>query len=363
MLKPFLGLFLAAGLLPLAHAEQAAAAGLRLAVVAPTQGPFAQLGRQIIDGAKFEAEKRGSTIIVVPERCEEGNDDALRAGLAAAKPEAALGFLCTESLVSALPDLAKTGIPAITVSVRSDILMEDALKNQWPLFRFAPSGRTEGEAAAQAILSRWRDQPLGLIDDGTIHGRELVAAVRAKLEQIGVTATFTDTFRPGQEQQIALVRRLGRSGASHVFVGGDRSDIAIIARDAASEKIPLTLMGGEALQAADAGVALADGTLAIGLPDPAERADAAPVVGAMRAAGLQPDGYVLPAYAAATLLETAKDRAASEGIPLAQALVRDPFPTVLGPVHFTEGHELARSRYRLLEWRGNRFQLASPAAD
>ena len=83
----------------------------------------------------------------------------------------------------------------------------------------------------------------------------------------------------------------------------------------------------------------------------------------MRATGLQPDGYVLPAYAAATLLETAKDRAASEGVSLGQVLMQDPYPTVLGPVHFTGSHELAKPRYRLLEWRNNRFDLASPAAD
>ncbi|OLP61375.1 amino acid ABC transporter [Xaviernesmea oryzae] len=357
------GLFLAAGLLSLAIAGPAQAAGLRIAVVAPTEGAFAILGQQIIAGARFEAEKRGSTIVVVPERCEEGGEDALKSSLSDARAEAAIGFLCTESLTATLPALAEAGIPAITLSVRSDILMEDALKNRWPLFRLAPSGKTEGDTAAQAILARWRDQPIGLIDDGTIHGRELVAAVRAKLEEVGLTPAFTDTFRPGQEQQIALVRRLVRSGATHVFIGGDRSDIAIIARDAAGEKAGLTLMGGEALQAADGAVPLAEGTLAIGVPDPAERADAAPVVDAMRAANLVPEGYVLPAYAAVTLLETAKDRGASDKTSLVDALLKDPFPTVIGPVHFEANHELAKPRYRLLEWRDGRFGLASPVME
>ncbi len=44
---------------------------------------------------------------------------------------------------------------------------------------------------------------------------------------------LVDTYRPQLENQIGLAGRLRRAGADAVFVGGERDDAAILARDAA----------------------------------------------------------------------------------------------------------------------------------
>jgi branched-chain amino acid transport system substrate-binding protein len=342
------------------QAAPALAVGLKIAVVAPADGPFALLGQQMLDGARFQAEDRGSEIIAIPETCEAKDDESLTKALLASGAEAAIGFLCTESLEAALPALAEAGIPALTLSVRSDILMEDALKKKWPFFRLVPSAKAEAAKVTEIILSRWKNEPLGLIEDGTIHGRELVESVRGALAEVGLTPTFSDTYRPAQEQQVSLVRRLAKSGATHVFTGGDRADTAIIARDAASEQVALTLMGGEALAAANLPVPLANGVLAVSLPDYATLPDAKGTVDAMTAAKLLPEGYVLPAFAAVTLLEQAKEQAGKDGSPVLDALAKGPYQTVLGSLRFNANHELAENPYRLLEWQNNRF-ITAPA--
>jgi branched-chain amino acid transport system substrate-binding protein len=336
------------------------AAGAKIAIVAPAEGPFALLGQQIVEGARFQAEERGSQIIAIPETCEEKGGEALAKALLASGAEAAIGFLCTESLEAALPALAQAQIPALTLSVRSDILMEDALKKKWPFFRLVPSARMEAETVTDIILSRWKAEPLALIEDGTIHGRELVETVRARLAESGLTPVFTDTYRPSQEQQVSLVRRLAKSGATHVFTGGDRADTAIIARDAASEGIALTLMGGEALDAANQPVALADGVLAVSLPDYAALPEAKAVGDAMIAAKLVPEGYVLPAFSAVSLVEQAKDKADADKTSLTEAFLKGPYQTAIGAVGFGQNHELAANPYRLLQWRNDRF-VPAPA--
>ena len=341
--------------LSVANASGATAAGLKVGVVAPVEGPLALLGRQVLEGARFQAEARGSEIVAIPETCEAGDAEALKAAVAAAAAEALVGFLCTESLEAVLPTLGGTGVPAISLSVRSDVLMEDVRKNGWPFYRLVPNARKETEKLASVILERWKGEPLALIDDGTIHGRDLVEGVRSALAETGLTPVFSDTYRPAQEQQVSLVRRLGRSGATHVLIGGDRSDVAIIARDAASEKLALTLLGGEALDAADLPVPLADGVLAVTLPEAETLPEAAQTAAAMRAANLVPDGYTLPAFAAIGLLEQAKDRALKDGTPLADALAKAPYPTVLGTIRFDAGHERADNPYRLMVWRQGRF--------
>lgn len=344
-------------------ASGAAAAGLKVGVVAPVDGPLALLGRQVLEGARFQAEARGSQIIAIPETCEADGAEALKAAVAAAGAEALVGFLCTESLDAILPTLGGTGVPAISLSVRSDILMEDARKNGWPFYRLVPNARKETEKIASVIIERWKGEPLALIDDGTIHGRDLVEGVRSALAETGLTPVFTDTYRPAQEQQVSLVRRLGRSGATRVLIGGDRTDASIIARDARSEKLALTLLGGEALDAADQPVPLADGVLAVTLPEAETLPEATATAGAMRAANIEPEGYTLPAFAAMTLLEQAKDRALKDSTPLADALLKASYPTVIGAIRFDAGHELADNPYRLMEWRQGRFVDAPPPGE
>ncbi|OJF93361.1 branched-chain amino acid ABC transporter substrate-binding protein [Pararhizobium antarcticum] len=342
-------------LVAMTQAKPAAAAGLKIALVAPTQGPFALLGKQMLEGAQFQAQDRGSEIITIDETCEASDGAALAKAVVAAGAEAAIGFLCTESLEAVLPALAESAIPALSLSVRSDILMEDALRMKWPFFRLVPSAKAEAAKITDVILSRWKDEPLALIDDGTINGRELVESVREALAGIGLTPVFNDTYRPAQEQQVALVRRLAKSGATHVFTGGDRIDTAIIARDARSESLNLTLMGGEALNAADQSVPLENGVLAVTLPDYATLPETRPVSDAMKAAGLVVEGYVLPAFAAVSLLEQAKDQAATDSTGLLEGFSKGPYPTVLGPIRFDTGHELADNPYQLMQWQNGRF--------
>lgn len=338
-------------------AGSANAAGVVIGVVAPQEGGFAPVGAQIFAGAGFQAKADQDTVIAINETCEEGSGAAIADALVNAKVQVAIGFLCSETLESALPRLKDAGIPAITVSVRSRILMEDALKNGWPLFRLAPPDGAEAAKVIDVILKDWPAEPLALIEDGTIHGRELVAAVRSALEEKGLKPVFTDTYRPGQEQQIALVRRLKRAGVTHVFIGGDRGDAAIIARDAKAENIPLTILGGDAMRAADQPVPLAQGVRAVALPDYSQLPAAAGTVEAMRAQNIEPEGYVLPAYAAAQIAAAAVGGAVAENRPVAEKLQGTTFQTVIGAVSFNAAHELSENPYRLLEWQGQAFGL------
>jgi branched-chain amino acid transport system substrate-binding protein len=347
----------------LAAASAAHAAGITIGVVAPQSGNLQQLGAQIFAGANFQITQDGNTFVAINEPCEENSGAAVADALINAKVQLAVGFLCSETLEGALPKLKDAKIPAITVSVRSRILMEDALKNDWPLFRLAPPDGAEAARVIEVILEDWSAAPMALIEDGTIHGRELTEAVRNALEEKGLKPVFTDTYRPGQEQQVALVRRLKRAGATKVFIGGDRSDIAIIARDAAAEKIPLEILGGDAMRAANQPLPLADGVRAVALPDYASQPAGQTTAKALRDQGIEPEGYVLPAAAAAAIAQQAASAAAESGLPVTGLLVGTNFETPIGDVTFTSGHELQTNPYQLQEWRGNAFVAPTASAN
>ncbi|CUX07992.1 ABC transporter substrate-binding protein [Rhizobium oryzihabitans] len=343
-----------------AFAGSASAASI--GIVAPQNGPYELLGQQVRQGAKAAAAKLGLDIVEIHESCEDGSGGAIADGLVAAKVSAAIGFLCTETLQGVLPPLKAAAIPAITLSSRAPILMEDALKYGWPLFRLAPSDKAESDRAAEIILRDWKGHSIGLVDDGTIFSRDLVDRIRSTLEQNGLKPTFADTIRPGQEQQVALVRRLARTGITHVFIGAERNDVAIIARDAASENIPLTIMGGDAMNAANNPVALAQNVLAITRPAYDTLPSAQAVAGELRAANIEPEGYTLPAYAATELTAALAEAAQSQGKPAPEILASGtPFKTIIGDIVFNPSHEVSENPYRLQRWNGQRFEPADKA--
>ncbi|WP_313616171.1 ABC transporter substrate-binding protein [Agrobacterium sp.] len=343
-----------------AFAGSASAASI--GIVAPQSGPYELLGQQVRQGAKAAAAKLGLDVVEIHESCEDGSGGAIADGLVAAKVSAAIGFLCTETLQDVLPPLKAAAIPAITLSSRAPILMEDALKYGWPLFRLAPSDRAESARAAEVILRDWKGHPIGLVDDGTIYSRELVDRIRSTLEENGLKPTFADTMRPNQEQQVALVRRLARTGITHVFIGAERNDIAVVARDAASENFPLTILGGDTLNAANTPLALAANVMAITRPAYDTLPSAQAAAGELRAAGIEPEGYVLPAYAATELTAALAEAAQAQSKPAPEILASGTaFKTVIGDLAFNPSHELSDNPYRLQRWNGQRFEPADKA--
>lgn len=331
------------------------ASAATIGVVAPQSGPYEALGLQIRNGVKIAAAKAGLDVMEIHESCEEGSGGAIADGLVAAKVSIVVGFLCTETLSQGLPTLKNANIPAITLSSRASGLMEDTLKRGWPLFRLSPSEADEAEAVSAAILRDWKGHSLGLIDDGTIYSRELVDRIRAKLEESGLKPTFTDTIRPSQEQQVALVRRLSRTGITHVFIGAERNDVAIIARDATAEKFPLTILSGDTMRAANSPVPMPTGVLAVTLPDYATLPSAVDAVQQLRAANVEPEGYALPAFAVTQVAAKLVELSEAQSKPASALMIGTRFDTAIGPVMFNESHELQDNPYRLQQWNGSAF--------
>jgi branched-chain amino acid transport system substrate-binding protein len=342
-----------------AFAGSAIASGFRIGVVAPQSGPYAILGQQIMTGARGAAKTKGDEIIAFDETCEEGSAPKLAEAMVAANIDAALGFLCAESLNGGLDTLKTADIPALSLSSRSSILMQDTQEKGWPLFSLAPRSTAEQEKLVDIIASEWADKPFALIEDGTAHSHELTQNIRNALEEKGLKPGLVDAIRPGQDQQVALVRRLKKAGITKVFISADRSDVAILARDVQKEQANLSILGGETMLAADSPVPLADGTQAVILsaPQPTEEAITATVTLADTGDGKARvvEGYMLPAYAAVTIAHDMLTQAAASGMSKTDVLLSTPFKTAMGSIRFKQSHERDDNPYALHIWQGGKF--------
>ena len=337
--------------------------GLSVGLVIPQEGPFETLGAEIRETVSLWSEKNPGAfadIVEADDACDAESGESVASAMAEAGVDIAIGFLCPESLAAALPVLAEEGIPAMTLTVRAAVIGEEAKRLSWPFFRFAPISSAEAGVAAEAIRQLWAGEPFALVEDGTIPGRELAEAVRIRLEDGGLQPTFVDNYRPGQDTQPSLIRRLKAAGVTHVFAGGERADLAVIAAEADYQNVSFTFMGGDQLNAAAGDKPLPDGTLAIlastALPGEAAR-DA---IAALGENGWHPDGLRLHAWAACDILGTLSrryDRARETDIGTLLRGYR--FATALGPVTFDAYGERTEPGFVLAEWRNGAFKRLS----
>jgi branched-chain amino acid transport system substrate-binding protein len=341
----------------IAPALPAEAQQLRIGLAAPLSGASERLGVQMRQGAEAAAAAfaQGQVeLVTVDDGCTAEGGAAAARQFVEQKVAVVTGFLCTESIQAAMPVLSEAGIAVVTPAVRTDSLTDQRERTGWPVYRFAPRADDEREAVASILTRRWREALFAIIDDGTIYGRELSESFRLAAEQAGLKPVFVDTFRPGLDNQIGLAGRLRRAGATHVFVGGDRSDIAILARDARTMDFDLTIAGGEALRAAPADIPLENGVLMVGLPEWSEAASPQ-VLEFLASRQVLPEGYVLPAYAALEIAASAALASQGAGSNATAVLDTRTFNTALGAVAFDAKGDAKRDFYRLFEYRDGAF--------
>ncbi|MDQ0999392.1 branched-chain amino acid transport system substrate-binding protein [Phyllobacterium ifriqiyense] len=331
----------------------------KIGVVAPISGTFSRLGNQLVDGAAIaiasDKSGQGASIVTADDTCTATGGAEAAKQLLQSDVLIVVGFLCTEALEAALPILGQKGIAIITPAIRSQTLTELRTDQRYPVFRLAPSNRNEVNETSAILSDRWRSTPFAIIDDGTIFGRELTSGIRARLEEKGLKPVFSDTYRPGLDNQNALVGRLKRAGATQVFVGGERDDVAAIGRSAAILDYPLTIIGSEALNALGHENDLAVGTLMIAPRAPQTLESARAAKNAIELAGKVPEGYTIAAYAAGEVALDVLQAAKSQAGSINELLRKTTFETALGPVQFDAAGERIADTYRLQKYDGKQF--------
>ena len=140
-----------------------------------------------------------------------------------------------------------------------------------------------------------------VLDDGSTYGTGLARAFAARLRGGGIAPVERLRLVQGKPAYPGIVDRLRRARAELLYFGGFHPEAAAVLRDARAAGLKLRLVGGDALATDEfwdqAGRA-AQGTLFAASPDPRANPAARQVVAAFRDRGIEPEGYVLPAYAA-----------------------------------------------------------------
>ena len=338
-----------------AQTDASAASGTILGVAAPLSDSPAILGRQVVDGAWAAANPKVQIDTADTTCSAEGGRQAAQR-FVDKHATVVVGFLCTDAIEAALPILTKAGIPTIDVGVRANRLTDRRSDTGYDVWRIAPRSDADAKAIADYLAKRWSDVPFGLVNDGAIAHRNLTEAIRRLLKDRGLEPQVVDNYRPAEEKQFGLVRRLQRSGVTRFFIAGDRPDVAIIARDAASSGLDLEIVGGEELfDETSQDTPLPDGIVAIGPQTRFPKLSGDTSANADNPDLLVPQGYFGPAYAAAQIAIAAAEASRATGRPIGEILASRRFDTALGPIGFDVKGDSDLDLFGARVWRGDRF--------
>lgn len=318
-----------------------------IGVAAPLSGPSAILGQQMVAGAERAVADGGAIVQPVDTGCTADGGREAADALIAARATAAVGFLCTVALEAALPKLSAASIPVLDTGVRAARIQRQREKDGALVWRLAPAADAEAKALAGFVRDRWSDAAFGIVEDGSPQSRDLADKVRLALEENGLRTAVADTYRPAEEKQFPLARRLQQSGVTRVLFLGTRSDTAVILRDAAEIGLTIDAAGGESLIDAEGAVVLPAGVTAI--------ASGFDVDWMPSETPPEDEGYARITRIGTEIVIQAATRARAENRSIVDLLNGESFVTTAGLVRFEGDGTAEVAPFRRYRWDGQRF--------
>ena len=358
---------LAAALAALGLASQPALAELPVAIAGPMSGQYASAGDQIRKGAEMaiaDINARGGVL---------GEQLVLEVGDDACDPKQAVsvantmvnkeivfmhGHWCSSSTIPASDVYYEADIPMATVSTNPQVT-ERGLEN---IFRIMGRDDQQGMVAGTYLADHFKGKKIAVVDDKSAYGKGLADEIAKAMTARGIEPALRESITAGEKDYSGLVTKLKRDGVEVMAYGGYHTEVALILRQAQQAGLDLTVMGGDTMTNSElvtaAGPA-ADKVLFTFSPDPRKNASAAPVVEKFRAAKIEPEGYVLYAYAAMQLFEQAATAAGSTDYDALQKAMREgSFDTVIGNLSFDAKGDQKAPGFVVYQWQGGQYDYA-----
>ncbi len=359
-----------AGAAALAVALMAAAmparADIVIGVAGPITGSNATFGAQLKAGAELAVANinaaggvLGQKLVleVGDDACDPKQAVSVANQMASKKVQFVAGHFCSSSSIPASKVYTEEGILQITPASTNPKFTEEG---SWNTFRTCGRDDQQGAVAGAFIAKQFKDRKIAILHDNTAYGKGLADETRKALNAAGVKETMYAAYVPGEKDYSALVSRMKEAGIDVIYVGGYHTETGLINRQARQQGMTPTMIGGDALVtneywqiAGDAG----NGTLMTFPSDPRRRPSAAAVVKQFRDKGIDPEGYVLYAYAAIQIWADAVKQAGTTDPKKVAAVLHGgkPFDSVLGKISYDKKGDVTDSDYVFYVWKNGSY--------
>ena len=339
-----------------------------VASAGPMSGQYASFGAQLKAGAEMwlkDTNAKGGILgekvklVIGDDACDPKQAVAVANKFAGQGVTYVAGHFCSGSSIPASKVYTEEGIIQVSPASTNPAFTDKGGPN---VFRVCGRDDQQGEVAGAFLAKEYSGKKVAIIHDKTAYGKGLADATKKNMNKGGLKETMYEAFTAGEKDYSALVSKLKSNGIDAVYLGGYHTEGGLIVRQMRDQGMKTKLISGDALVTAeywqitgDAG----EGTLMTFSPDTRNNPEAAPLVKKFKAAGIEPEGYVLYSYAALQVFEQAATQAGSiDRKKVLKAMKKGKFNTVLGTLSFDKKGDVSLPGYVFYEWsKGNYKQL------
>ncbi len=357
-------LFLAAAILGAAPAR----ADVVIGVAVPRSGAYVAVGEQVLRGVQAAARDAnarggldGQTIVldVQDDACDSNRAVAVANHYATQGVRLVVGHVCSNASLAASEVYAANGTVMITAASVAAKLTDRGLPT---IFRVCGRDDDQAKLSATVLAERFREKKIAILNDLTPGSRNLAAATKENLNRIGINEAVATAFAAGDADDAALADRLREAGIAVAYYGGDAREMGRLVRISAERGFKPQWFGTSAIATQEfatiAGPA-SNGVLMTFYLDPRRKPEAAAVVAAFKAEGVEPEGSTIYGYAALQALVAAGNFAkTADSKRIAATLHAERFDLVLGSVGFDGKGDVTAQGYVLYVWNDGAFTYA-----
>ncbi len=348
----------------LAMLGTAAHADHLVAIAGPMTGQYASAGDQIRKGAEMAIADINAKGGVLGQKLKlEVGDDACDPKQAVSVANTMVnkkivfmhGHWCSSSTIPASDVYNESQIPMATVSTNPQVT-ERGLKN---IFRIMGRDDQQGLVAGSYLAETFKGKKIAVVDDKSAYGKGLADEMAKAIQAKGAKPALRESITAGEKDYSGLVSKLKSAGVEVMAYGGYHTEVALILRQAQQAGLKLTIMGGDTMtntELVTAAGPAGDNVLFTFSPDPRKNPGAADVVKKFRDAKVEPEGYVMYAYAAMQLFAQAAEQAKSvKYADLEKAMRGGSFDTVIGKLSFDAKGDNKLPGFMVYQWKGGQY--------
>ncbi len=348
-----------------AHAE------ILIATAGPMRGQYAALGEQLRRGAEQAVTDinaaggvNGQLLVleVADDACDPRRAVTVANQLVAKGIKLIAGHYCSGSSIAVARIYDAAGIIMISPSSTGPKFTSEG---GWNVHRVVGRDDAQGAFAGRAIAKAYASKSVAILDDGSVYGVALAAMFKSALNAGGVTEKVRESYKPGQNDYNDIVQKIISANADVVYVGGYAGEAGTLIRQLRDLVSQALLVGGDAVLVEQfwsvAGTS-GEGALVTFAPDPQKYEAARSVVAAFKAAGYNPEGHTLHAYAAVqAFAQAAKATQGFDGKAMAQWLrAGNTLNTVLGPISLDSKGDVKDAKYVWYKWSQGKYAETQP---
>ena len=329
-------------------------------------GQYASFGAQLKAGAEMwlkDTNAKGGILgekvklVIGDDACDPKQAVAVANKFAGQGVTYVAGHFCSGSSIPASKVYTEEGIIQVSPASTNPAFTDEGGPN---VFRVCGRDDQQGEVAGAFLAKEYKGKKVAIIHDKTAYGKGLADATKKNMNKGGLKETMYEAFTAGEKDYSALVSKLKSNGIDAVYLGGYHTEGGLIVRQMRDQGMKTKLISGDALVTAeywDITGNAGEGTLMTFSPDPRNNPAAASVVKEFKAAGIEPEGYVLYSYAALQVFEqAAKQAGTNDPAKVLKVMKKGKFDTVIGSLSFDRKGDVSLPGYVFYEWSKGKYK-------